>query len=148
MAASSPSLVRAIDLPVGPDARLYLAWAHSLRGDLEAADRIYRELLAEDEKEAGAILLPTYGWNLAQMGKGEGVAEMLRLVSQSPSVEIDPYPLAILYAGMGDRENALLAVERAFAQRSPNMIYLGIEPFLDPIRGQARFESLKEQLSL
>ena len=38
--------------------------------------------------------------------------------------------------------------ELAVSVRSPNMIYLGIEPFLDPIRGQARFESLKEQVSL
>ena len=82
------------------------------------------------------------------MGKTEEANEILGRLLLSPTVALDAYPLAILYAGMGDRENALASLEKAYEQHAANMIYLKVEPFLDPLRGQPRFDALLAKLNL
>ena len=64
------------------------------------------------------------------------------------SEESDPYDLAILYAGLGENDLALSALEDGFTIRSPNMIYLRIEPFFDSLRSDPRYRRLQEKTGL
>ncbi|MFQ5740713.1 MAG: winged helix-turn-helix domain-containing tetratricopeptide repeat protein [Acidobacteriota bacterium] len=51
------------------------------------------------------------------------------------------YP-AEFYAVLGEREMALQALERAFEQRSPDLLSLNVNPLFDTIRREPRFQSL------
>ena len=50
--------------------------------------------------------------------------------------------------GLGDSQGALDSLERAYELRSPNMVFLLIEPFFEEIRDDSRYRSLLVDLNL
>ena len=58
------------------------------------------------------------------------------------------YGMAILYARLGDKERALDSLERAFTERELPMTEIGVEPALDPLRTDVRFQSLLRRVGL
>jgi TolB-like protein len=52
------------------------------------------------------------------------------------------------YAMAGDRARALDWLEKAFADRDPNMPYIGCMPIFDPLRSDPRFKALLRQMNL
>ena len=58
------------------------------------------------------------------------------------------YDLALLYAGLNDRDQALEWLEKAFTDRSGGLLQLKADIMFDPIRSDARFESLVRRLGL
>jgi serine/threonine-protein kinase len=55
---------------------------------------------------------------------------------------------ARVYAAMGDKERAFELLERAFEARSPSLAFMKVDPRLDPLRSDKRFESLLRRLGL
>ncbi|HEY6050123.1 MAG TPA: tetratricopeptide repeat protein, partial [Thermoanaerobaculia bacterium] len=55
---------------------------------------------------------------------------------------VSPYYLAPAHAALGDFETAFARLEEAFAERSPGMTYLMIDPNLDDLRSDPRFGEL------
>lgn len=52
------------------------------------------------------------------------------------------YILAILYLGLSEKEQALAALERGFAERDLQMQYLNVEPHYDSLRSDPRLQDL------
>jgi hypothetical protein len=50
--------------------------------------------------------------------------------------------LALDYADLGDREKALAALKKTYANRQLEVLYLLIDPELDPLRSDPRFQEL------
>ena len=66
---------------------------------------------------------------------------------QNSSRYVDPYYLAIIHLGLGDRKAALSALEKSFEELNGNTLeYIRTDPFLDPLRGDPRFEALAEKI--
>ena len=60
---------------------------------------------------------------------------------------MDPYNLAIVLLSLGNREQALNAPEKSYDDRNGNALeYIRTDPFLDPPRGDPRFEALAEKI--
>lgn len=59
---------------------------------------------------------------------------------------ISPHDIAKLYALIGDNEQALNWLERAFQERHPWLTWIGVEPEFDFVRSEPRFVSLMENL--
>jgi tetratricopeptide (TPR) repeat protein len=57
-----------------------------------------------------------------------------------------PVDIAIAYTGLGDFEAALDHLEQAVAQRSSELIYLGVEPRFDPLRARPRFRRIAQRV--
>jgi TolB-like protein/Flp pilus assembly protein TadD len=70
------------------------------------------------------------------------------LVKLSESKYVPPYNIAIVYAGLGDTENALRWLEKGFEVRDVRLVFLVADPRWDGIRGEARFQELCRRLSL
>lgn len=88
-----------------------------------------------------------FGYSLAKTGKrAEALAILNRL--QKTNDFVPPAALAILYAGLGEREMALDALERAFAARDPQLQYLNVEPHYDSLRADSRFQNLVRRVGL
>jgi TolB-like protein/tetratricopeptide (TPR) repeat protein len=49
---------------------------------------------------------------------------------------------ATIYAGLGEKENALDALERARDQNDASLIWLGVDPRFDSLRRESRFQAL------
>ena len=57
------------------------------------------------------------------------------------------YDRAILYLGIGNKEEALRWLEQSYADRDgANLSWINVEPMLDPLRGEPRFESLVQKV--
>jgi serine/threonine protein kinase len=59
---------------------------------------------------------------------------------------LSPYDIAMVYAGLGDRDQALGWLERAYKERS-NMEFLKVDPPLDNLRSDPRFQDLVRRMN-
>jgi TolB-like protein/DNA-binding SARP family transcriptional activator len=71
-----------------------------------------------------------------------------RMIERAEHENISPVVLAILYTGLGEKDHAFAALERAADERTPGMVELKNEPLLDPLRSDPRFTRLAERLGL
>jgi TolB-like protein/DNA-binding winged helix-turn-helix (wHTH) protein len=75
-------------------------------------------------------------------------AERLLAELQAASTKqyVSPYYLALVYVGLNGNEQALNLLEHAFADRSNGLVFLKVEPELDPLRSNPRFVALQKKL--
>ena len=60
---------------------------------------------------------------------------------------VDPVTLALVHGGLGEMDEALRWYEKAFADRTPNMVYASIMPRLNlELVGNARFEAIVRRM--
>ena len=54
--------------------------------------------------------------------------------------------LALLHAALGEKAEALRALDRAATQRASDLAFMGTDPLLDPLRAEPAFAALQERL--
>ncbi|HZI87083.1 MAG TPA: protein kinase, partial [Pyrinomonadaceae bacterium] len=87
------------------------------------------------------------GYALAKAGRrGEAEAILKRL--ETTKEYVSRAELAGLYVALGEREQALSALERAYTEHDLQMQFLGIDPHLDPLRSEPRFQELIRKVGL
>jgi hypothetical protein len=69
------------------------------------------------------------------------------LEKRSPTDTIPPAALFMAYLGAGATNKAVDALERVVESRDNYAIYIGVDPLLDPLRGNARFERLRSRVA-
>lgn len=74
--------------------------------------------------------------------KPEAMEILNELLAESSLKYISPYDLAMIYLGLGEREHALQQLEKACDEHSGWMIYLTVDPRLDPIRSEPEFRKI------
>lgn len=53
---------------------------------------------------------------------------------------------ALIYTGLGDKDEAFRWMERAVEERTEYLVYLGVEPLADPLRDDPRFADLTNRV--
>jgi eukaryotic-like serine/threonine-protein kinase len=85
----------------------------------------------------------------AQAGQNERAQEILQEFLHAPRGKyISPYDWAMLYAGMGKRQETLSWLEKAFQERSARLANLAVHPQFAFLRGDARFENLLVRMNV
>jgi TolB-like protein/Flp pilus assembly protein TadD len=93
----------------------------------------------------------------AGLGHAYGMAGMknqaLKILNQlhkltSPGSSVSPFDIAWVYLGLGQKDAALTWMERALAERCNPLVYQMIEPALDPLRSDPRFQALLRHIGL
>jgi Flp pilus assembly protein TadD len=80
---------------------------------------------------------------LAKSGKqAEARAGLEELMSLSKKGYVSPYNIALVHNGLGDRDETLAWLERAYEQRDARMVFLKVEPKWNNLREDARFQDL------
>jgi len=59
---------------------------------------------------------------------------------------VSAYELSKLYLGLADREGALQLLKTAFEAKEPRMINIKVDPELDPLRSEPRFQELLRRM--
>lgn len=59
-----------------------------------------------------------------------------------------PYNLAIIYTGLGDKDQAFEWLEKCIEQRTPLVYRLRVRPMFDPLRSDARYPELLRRMNL
>jgi serine/threonine-protein kinase len=70
------------------------------------------------------------------------------LAERSQRGYVPPTQIARLYAHAGDRDHALQWLEKAYEERLPAMVHLGVDLDWNTLRGEPRFQDLMRRLDL
>ena len=107
-------------------------------GAAEALERATR--LSERANRMVADLASAY----ALAGDDTRARELLAELENKSGIgaNVSRYELAIVYAGLGEDGRALAELEAAMEERTWQVVNMGIDPMLNPLRGHPRFQEL------
>jgi TolB-like protein/DNA-binding winged helix-turn-helix (wHTH) protein/Flp pilus assembly protein TadD len=89
------------------------------------------------------------GYALARAGKEAEARSLLDgLLKTWAEGNVSGYHIALIYKGLGQHDQALAWLERAYAQRSPAMVFLKVEPKWNDLRSDSRFQDLLRRVRL
>ena len=93
---------------------------------------------------------------LGELGSAYAVsgqrAEALKLLEElkemSANRYVSPLDFAFIYTGLGDKEQALAYLEKAYQERSTWLMWINVDPHFDPLRSDPRFTDLLRRMNL
>jgi TolB-like protein/Tfp pilus assembly protein PilF len=128
--------------------------AELLRGLIAAVTGRYGDAVPPLERAAADSAravepLAMLGWVHALAGRREP-ARAIQAGLQEPVVgrHVSPYWLAFLAEALGDRRAAFAALDRAVAERAPELVDLRIDARMDRLRVDRRFDALARRIGL
>ena len=80
--------------------------------------------------------------------KTEAQNVLSQLLEQSKKQYVSPFYIAVVYAGLNENEKAMDWLEKAYEDRSNGIVFLKVDPQLDGLRSNPRFQSLLRRLAL
>ncbi|MHB0969977.1 MAG: winged helix-turn-helix domain-containing tetratricopeptide repeat protein [Thermoanaerobaculia bacterium] len=111
-----------------------VVWSHAMKGDYEAAIRTVRNARPDDADALAAAL------------QRDGTRGFWRRRAQQMNGYA--YTEAACYALAGDRDEAFDSLERAYAARQSDVPGMYVDPRMDPLRADPRFEELARRVGL
>jgi len=109
---------------------------------------MYREAIVEatrarDLSGGHAEAIATIGYILAISGKRDEARAVLdELKKRSTERYVPPYNFALVYNGLGERDETFAWLERGVEQRDPKMLFLKVGPQWNNLRDDPRFQEL------
>lgn len=121
-----------------------------LLGDVYAEKDAYQKSIEEFLKSGDSPHgLGHLGNAYARAGKiQEARATIARLVQQVHKDGVGRYEIALVYAGLGDKNDAFAWLDEAYKTNSEGLTNLKIDPCLDPLRSDPRFARLLQRTGL
>jgi TolB-like protein/Tfp pilus assembly protein PilF len=128
--------------------------AHQTLGIVLVRQGRYAEALAEAQKSiqfsnrsnaALALLGHVYG----KLGRrSEADAVIKELETRIAAKQADGRDLAVLYAGLDDKDKAFEWLQKAFENRSVFLVFLKLEPLMEPLRSDPRWSDLERRVGI
>jgi TolB-like protein len=123
-----------------------LAWAYLGKTMPEAA--ITAAHKAVQLLPGSTLALATLGEAYAAAGNREAAQNLLdQLQELSKKQYVPPYMTGRIYAGLGKKDQALDLLEMGCQERASFSVYLKIDPRLDPLRSDPRFQELLRRMN-
>jgi TolB-like protein/Flp pilus assembly protein TadD len=141
-------LRQTLDLePNARTAHYTLACAYRRQANYAAALREFekqRELEPDSDLALGSI-----GHVLALNGDRVGAKRILaELLDMSERRYISPYSIAVIHIGLHNMDEAFNWIEKLYEECNDWLVWLGVGPEFDPLRSDARFDSLLRRIGL
>jgi eukaryotic-like serine/threonine-protein kinase len=134
--------------PTYSDASLVLA-------RILVTQRIYERAIGELQKallfnEKQPLLLGALAHAYARAGQREEALKVVALLSRLQSEEpgYTRFGLIWAYAGLADKDRAFAYLEKAYQERTGRMVWLNVDPTLEPLRSDPRFSELVRRVGL
>ena len=126
-------------------AHVVLGQALDAKGARDAAIVEYQKARAlNDDPSVLGVLGRAYVLSGNKM-EAEKILDQLKELSKQRYVAA--YSFALVYLGLGDKEEALRWLEQSYQDRAGSDIgYIRVDPLLDPLRGDPRFEALAKKI--
>jgi len=70
-----------------------------------------------------------------------------QLKEQSARSYLSSYCIAEIYLGLADKDHAFEWLEKAYEERARMLVMLKVEPRLDPLRSDTRFQNLLQRMN-
>ena len=126
---------------------------HYRLGRAYAQKKLYEMAISELEQ---AVSLsggdPCYKGSLGHVyaisGKTDQARNVLRdLEGRTGQQYVPAFAIALIYAGLGDNDHAILWLQRAYEDRSTSMVFLKLDPELSTLHSDPRFEELSRRIN-
>ena len=125
--------------------------AHSLLGGVYVKKQMYDEAVAEHQK---AWQLGNNLWDLAYLVRSYALAgkrdeaqkTFSELQERAKREHVAPNWMATAYIGLGEKDQALTWLEKAYEDRDENMTLLNVDPVLDSLHTDPRFTDLLQRM--
>jgi tetratricopeptide (TPR) repeat protein len=135
-------------LAIKPD----FAVARGFLGNTYAQKGLYEEAILELQKAAELTahrtrILAELGFVYARSGRtGEAEQTLEHLKGLSEIRYVSMVPRALIHAGLGHNQAALDALEGAAEERSSDLALLAVDPHLDGLRSEPRFQEVMRRI--
>lgn len=108
------------------------------------------------EFETAAVLSGRNSNVIASLGHAYAIAGrrheadtvLTELENRAKQTNISSYQRALVFVGLGDKDRAFDELEKALRERSTLLGYLRMDPRLEPLRTDPRFQDLLRQVGL
>ena len=132
--------------PDFPVAHWGMGLAREQMGDMDGAIVSFKK--ASELTKRGTNFLASLGRAYAVSGKPDEARKILQeLATRAKQRYVPSYQVALVHAGLGDREKAFESLEKAFEERSTLLTYLKMDPRFDSLRSDARFHAMLRRLN-
>ncbi|MDZ7377369.1 MAG: tetratricopeptide repeat protein, partial [candidate division KSB1 bacterium] len=128
-------------------AQVKLAWVYEQQGRYEQAIDQFNKVLATfgDEPHVLALLANSY----ALAGLSSNAKKIIEeLIAASKQRYISRYWIAMIYACLGEKDNAFYWLNQAIVQKNSGLVWLKVEPKLDQLRTDPRFSEIIHKVGL
>jgi TolB-like protein/DNA-binding winged helix-turn-helix (wHTH) protein/Flp pilus assembly protein TadD len=131
--------------PKFPLAHLWLGRAYEQKG-------MYPEAITEFEQAGTAlkdwpVIIAAAGHAYGRWGhKSDATAALLRMNELTKEEYVTPYGMALIFAGLNDREQAIHWLQKAYEDRSHWLVWLNLDPRFDNVRADPRFADLLRRM--
>jgi tetratricopeptide (TPR) repeat protein len=131
--------------------RAALSWAYAMKRMYPQALAEYDKIPTQDKTVAAEnqFVASGLGWVYAVSGRR---ANALKIAQQfrdlSSHSYVDFYQVALVYAGLGDKDEAFRLLEKGYAQHSATMPWLGIDVFWYGMHSDPRYTDLLRRIGL
>lgn len=123
--------------------------AYSLRGMNEQAIAAYKKGVAIRGGSEWFFAISGLGYAYAVSGRKTEALDVLQELQHLSDQDYVPADrVAMIYVGLGDKDQAFNWLEKAFQERSFNIVWLKVEPRWDSIRSDPRFIDLLRRMRL
>ena len=142
-----PTLRRAIEIEPG------LGMAHATLAIVYAQKALRSDAIAEARKaqevDHSPLVMAMAGNAIARAGDLAGAREVLeRLKEISKTRYVCPYEVGVICVHLGEIDEAFRWLEKGYQVRSQCMPFLKVDPRLDPIRSDPRYQDLLRRMAL
>jgi len=124
-----------------------LVVAHALMGkypEAAAEGNTMLRLFGRDQTDLSLL-----GWTYARSGQQSEARKLIaELKEQAKKSYVFPSYLAYIHIALGEQDEALALLEKAYEERDSNMIDLKVDPIYDPLRSDPRFVELLRRMNL
>jgi serine/threonine protein kinase/tetratricopeptide (TPR) repeat protein len=125
----------------------YRGWDYEQKGMYADALREMRK--GQELLKGNMIVEGDIGHLYAISGKKAEAERVIHELEQlSAHRYINPFEIALIYIGLGDKNQAFHWLENAYRERSDMLVYLKVDPRLDPIRSDSRFADLVRKVGI
>ncbi|MEN3328298.1 MAG: eukaryotic-like serine/threonine-protein kinase [Acidobacteriota bacterium] len=141
--ATYKSMLEAV--PEFPYGLVTQSWTLRHTGDVNDAVKAAEKAL--DLSGGGTFYVAALGAAYAAAGREKDARAALdRLAQLSVHGYVSPYQLSLIHLHLGERERALEMLQDAYTIRDAWVVWLGVEPQFDPLRGDPIFEGILRDL--
>jgi tetratricopeptide (TPR) repeat protein len=125
-------------------AHRHLGSALIIKGDFAAAIGEYEKARAVNDDPRVLGMLAYASARSGNKAEALKILEQMKEISRQRYVSAESF--ALVYLGLGNKEETLRWLEQSYQDRFPEITRIKIEPLLDPLRGDPRFESLANKI--
>ncbi len=144
------SMQKALELdPSFSDASIVLARAYLKQGMFQQATVELQRALTFNETEV--LVLGALAHVYARIGQREDALKLVHKLERIEGEErgyVAPFGIIWAYAGLGDKEQAFAWLERAYEEHRDRIVWLNVDPLLEPLRSDPRFHDLVRRVGL